>query len=610
MALLQEYAVRNSEAAFEALVSRHAQLVYSAALRQVQDPYLAQEVSQAVFTILAAKAGRISQRTILSGWLFKTTRFVALAQNRRAARQHKYEQEAAMQSNDFSNTSDPLWEQISPLLDEALAQLGERERQAVLLRYFEDQSLAQVGTVFGAGEDAIRMRINRALEKMRKFLVKRGVVLTSATLAGVLAANSVQAAPTGLVKSLTVIALHSGAAGSGSIPTLVKAASKLMAWTKIKTTITVGTAVLLLAATGIMTLEIMHAMRAAHYPDIQGAWEGNMLLDYDGVGAGEAARTHVVLKLAKTNGDYTATADWVEMGRKDIPLGKVVYDYPSLRIERTPRDTWKLRVNADATQMVLDHAIHFIQSAPVLFLRTTAPDTVPDQLVEEEFAPRPDSALQGYWEGVFQSGSHAVPVNLKIAEQGAGTFRAEISWPEFGAVGLPMTGSYQDALVKMTANLGLGLFQGAIKADGAEMVGSWTQAGQSIPASFRRADYRAEHAFEANEDYSFASDLDLQGHWKGSWTAMFVKTKVIIRLALDIARLPNGAYYATLSNVDDFDNGPIAPSEFQYTAPDLHLKWKWTHTGYEGTLKNGRLVGVWLQGGGRFPLVFERDQSR
>ncbi|MGA3267843.1 MAG: TIGR03435 family protein [Verrucomicrobiota bacterium] len=237
MPLLREYAAHGSEAAFAELVSRRIGFVYSAALRQLRDPNLAEEATQAVFILLAQKAGRISARTILTGWLFKTTRFVALAQMRASAKRRQREQEAHMQSELHAPAPDPLWEQMSPLLDEALASLGEKDRQALLLRFFENKSLAEVGGVLGAGEDTARKRVSRALDKLRKYFSKRGVNSTTAIIAGSISANSVQVPPLALAKSVTTIALAKGAAASGSTLTVVKGALKLMAWAKAKTAV-------------------------------------------------------------------------------------------------------------------------------------------------------------------------------------------------------------------------------------------------------------------------------------------------------------------------------------------------------------------------------------
>src|SRR6202021_1855453 len=175
--LLAQYAQgprENSEAAFAALAERHVNLVYSTALRSVGNSHAAEEVSQAVFIVLANKAGKLSRRVMLSGWLYQTTRLTAANFLRGEIRRQKREQEAFMQSNLKEPEDDLAWLQIAPLLDEALGKLGDRDRNAILLRFFEGKSLAEVGVAAGTSEDAAKMRVNRALEKLRKIFSQRG----------------------------------------------------------------------------------------------------------------------------------------------------------------------------------------------------------------------------------------------------------------------------------------------------------------------------------------------------------------------------------------------------------------------------------------------------
>jgi RNA polymerase sigma factor (sigma-70 family) len=256
MELLQDYATRQSERAFEELVRRHINFVYSSALRQVGNAHLAEEVTQATFTILAQKAATLKPNTVVASWLFNTVRFVAAAEFRRAARRKKHEQEAVMESWTQENNPDSDWQQVGPLLDECLVQLSEKDRQVVLLRFLEQKSFMEVGAVLGTNADTATKRAKRAVEKLRQLFIKRGVVLSVAAIATVLSAHGVQAAPAGLAGPVVATALIHGATATTPTTTLIKGALKLMAWTKIKTTIVAVGVVLAFGAATVTVTEI------------------------------------------------------------------------------------------------------------------------------------------------------------------------------------------------------------------------------------------------------------------------------------------------------------------------------------------------------------------
>jgi RNA polymerase sigma factor (sigma-70 family) len=252
MELLRQYADRNSDEAFAALVARHVNLVYAAALRKTGNADAAGEITQAVFIILAQKAGRLSQRTILSGWLYQTTRLTAANFLRTEIRRVRREQEAYMQS--LVNETEPeLWPQMAPLLEDAMGRLGEMDRNAIALRFFEGKSFQEVGAAFGASENAAKKRVAHALEKLHRYFSKHGVSSTTDALAGAISANSAPAAPVGLATTITATVIK-GPAVAASTLALVKGTLKVMTWIKLK--IALGVAAAALLAGGAMTVAL------------------------------------------------------------------------------------------------------------------------------------------------------------------------------------------------------------------------------------------------------------------------------------------------------------------------------------------------------------------
>ena len=245
--LLAEFARSESETAFAALVARYVNLVYSAGLRFTGNPHHAEEITQAAFIILARRAGSLRRGVVLGGWLYQTARLTAANFMKGEIRRHQREQEAYMQST-LNGTDAAAWEQIAPLLDEAMGGLGETDRNAVVLRFFQNKTAAEAATALKLTEAATHKRTSRALEKLRAFFAKRGMTLSVTVIAGAVSASSVQAAPVGLAATITATTVK-GTAISATLTTLIKGTMKTMTWLKLKFAIGVG-AVALLAGGG------------------------------------------------------------------------------------------------------------------------------------------------------------------------------------------------------------------------------------------------------------------------------------------------------------------------------------------------------------------------
>ena len=246
--LLSRYAAEQSEAAFAELTRRHVDLVHSAALRLMNgDRQAAEDVTQQVFTEVARQAKRLARHPALVGWLYTTTRHMALRMNRTEQRRQAREQEATMMNQLLHDDSPPAdWNQLRPVIEDAMHELNDRDRHAVLLRFFQNKSHHEVGAALNLTESAARMCVDRALDKLRGKLAHHGITTTPAALAVVMTANAVQAAPAGLVATVSAAAV----ASTGVQASTLIAATKTIAMTTLQKTI-VAAALAAAVGTGI-----------------------------------------------------------------------------------------------------------------------------------------------------------------------------------------------------------------------------------------------------------------------------------------------------------------------------------------------------------------------
>jgi hypothetical protein len=366
----------------------------------------------------------------------------------------------------------------------------------------------------------------------------------------------------------------------------------MKSWTHTKTAVVAGTTMFLLIITIALAGRAVHSARAARYPNLQGAWEGTLEIPQ--------GKVRMTLNLARTNGSYAASADCADYGLKNIPVSKIVYDYPAFHFEMKAfgGGAYDGKLNPRADEM----SGQWKQgSATVPLVFRPATNLNSETLSEDAYAPRADSDVQGVWQGTLKApGGVALRINFKIAERPPGTFQLRMDSLDQGAKDMAASSvNYQDHVLQAEFDSFKGSFEGRV--DSEEMAGAFKQAGISLPLTLRRADAAEQAEQEPVKNYYTGRD-GLPGHWEGTLNA---RTAGQFHLLFNIAQLPDGSFSATLASPDQMTN-EIPATTVQHTPPNVRIEWNGIGGSFNGTLKNGKLTGTWRQGGASFPLSLNR----
>ncbi len=270
--LLKEYLHRRSETAFAELVSRYLDLAYSVARRQLRDPNLAEEAVQMTFSLLARKARDLSRYDSVAGWIYRATLNISLKtlrdERKRREREHAM---ADLYDQTHAADSEPPWEGLVPLLDDALNQLTDGDRTVLVLRFVQRKPMRELGQALGTSEAAAKMRVGRALDRVRKHLQKRKIACSTGSLAAALATLSADAAPAGLAPNVLAAALASSSAKAVAVSSLTKT---LLLMAKLKTKLVLlgcGAAAIVMTGSYLLDHILVFAPRPAELSARPGA---------------------------------------------------------------------------------------------------------------------------------------------------------------------------------------------------------------------------------------------------------------------------------------------------------------------------------------------------
>jgi RNA polymerase sigma factor (sigma-70 family) len=203
--LLHSFVKEKTDAAFAELVRRHQDMVFSACFRRLGHFQHAQDAAQQTFLRLVLKAASLLNHSCLGGWLYRTANLEAGSLMKKEANRRKYEQ--VMTDQPISHQPTATDERLAGL-DEAMLDLKNADRNALVLRFFEGRSLREVGEAFGSTEEAARKRVSRALEQLAGLMRERGATACTAVTLTTLLAGTTHAAPAALLPAVATAARH------------------------------------------------------------------------------------------------------------------------------------------------------------------------------------------------------------------------------------------------------------------------------------------------------------------------------------------------------------------------------------------------------------------